>query len=128
MTTLTLDDLRAATERHVPDPACPCEALRCPGWESLPATFDAAALLERVGSLRAGDAYDEPTLEEHHPEGTRYDAPEAPVSLAHFPYNRCELWRCVRCARPFLRYTEYGGYYVDARIRELDARRLVDPA
>jgi hypothetical protein len=32
----------------------------------------------------------------------------------------------VACARPLLRYTEYGGYYVEERIRDLDARLLVD--
>ena len=126
MAALTIKDLREAAARHAPDPTCPCGALRCRGWESLPATFD-GALLERVGSLREGDAYDEPTLEEFHPDGTRYDAPDAPISLAHFPYNRCELWRCVNCARPFLRYTEYGGYYVDPRIRALDPSLLIDP-
>jgi hypothetical protein len=32
----------------------------------------------------------------------------------------------VQCGRPFLRYTEYGGYYVEERIRELDAQRVAD--
>ena len=35
--------------------------------------------------------------------------------------------RC-RCPRPFLRYTEYGGYYQDERIREIDAALVVDAA
>ena len=42
------------------------------------------------------------------------------IAPAYFPYNRCDVWTCVQCARPFLRYTEYGGYYVEQRIRELD--------
>jgi hypothetical protein len=48
-----------------------------------------------------------------------------PISLKHYPANRCEVWACVTCHKPFLRYTEYGGYYVDKRVRELDPRRLV---
>jgi hypothetical protein len=32
----------------------------------------------------------------------------------------------VQCGRPFLRYTEYGGYYVEERIRELRAALVVD--
>ena len=37
------------------------------------------------------------------------------------------MWACADCGRAFLRYTEYGGYYVDARIRELsDASLVVD--
>ena len=34
--------------------------------------------------------------------------------------------RMARVGRAFLRYTEYGGYYVDARIRELDESLIVD--
>lgn len=29
------------------------------------------------------------------------------------------------CERPFLRYTEYGGYYVDERIREVNPELIV---
>ena len=59
----------------------------------------------------------EPTFEEHHPNGTRYDSPQAPVAVSYFPYNRCDLWRCKQCQRHLLRYTEFGGYYVDHRVR-----------
>jgi hypothetical protein len=31
------------------------------------------------------------------------------------------VWQCAACGRPFLRYTEYGGYYVEERIRPLQA-------
>lgn len=105
--------------------ACECAALRCPGWESLPAGIE-PGLLEQVGTL-AGHQGDEvePTLDEFHPDGTRYWSAEAPISLAHFPYNRAEVWRCRHCRRVFLRYTEYGGYYIDQRIREVDPQRIV---
>jgi len=65
---------------------------------------------------------------EHHPAGTRYDAPDAPIATGHFPYNRCEVWRCADGSRVFLRYTEVGGYYVDMRIREVDEALIVDTA
>ena len=42
-----------------------------------------------------------------------------------FPVQPMRCWECVTCPRLFLRYTEYGGYYEDARIRELNAG-LVD--
>jgi hypothetical protein len=48
--------------------------------------------------------------------------PDESLSLKIFsvlPYNRCDVWACVQCTRPFLRYTEHGGYYSDERIREL---------
>lgn len=105
--------------------ACPaCAALVGTGWDSLPATFDAAAL-QRVGTLRRGGD-DEPTLQEHHPQGTHGWSADAPIAPAFFPYNRCDVWTCRACARPFLRYTEYGGYYEDQRIRPVSARLIDD--
>jgi hypothetical protein len=74
--------------------------------------------MTQLATLRDPDLY-EPTFEEHHPQGTRYDSPAAPVALKFFPYNRCELWRCGQCQRHLLRYTEYGGYYLDQRVRAL---------
>lgn len=97
-----------------------CDPLRCPGWESMPASFDQSSLI-RVCSLRDPDQA-EPTLEEFHPQGTHRWSPEAPISVGHHPYNLCDVWQCSRCSRLYLRYTEYGGYYEDERIR------LVDPA
>ena len=107
---------------------CECAALHCAGWESLPAAFDTRRLarLGRVASVIDDDPYAEPTLEEYHPAGTRYDSPDAPIATGHFPANRSEVWACVDCGRAFLRYTEYGGYYVDPRIRDLDESLVVD--
>ena len=108
-------------------PSCPaCEGLDCPGWEALPGSF-ARDALERVGTLRY-PSIDEPTVAEHHPNGTHAWSADAPIAPAWFPYNRCDAWRCKACARAFLRYTEYGGYYTEERIRELDAARVVDVA
>jgi hypothetical protein len=101
-----------------------CAAIKAPGWEALPGSFDASAL-RKVATLRRPDE-DDPTLEEYHPAGTRSWSPDAPIAPAFFPYNRCEVWQCASCARPFLRYTEYGGYYVEERIRELHAGAVVE--
>jgi hypothetical protein len=106
---------------------CPaCTALVCPGWETLSATFERLNL-RRVGTLRDA-AVDDPTLQEFHPGGTTTWAADAPIAPAFFPYNRCDVWECVRCRRPFLRYTEYGGYYEEERIRQLDGGLLVNAA
>ena len=101
-----------------------CEALVCPGWESMPGSF-AREALERVGTLR-DPSIDDPTVAEYHPAGTHAWSPDAPIAPAWFPTNRCDAWRCRTCARAFLRYTEFGGYYNEDRIRELDARLIVD--
>lgn len=106
-------------------PACPaCTPLDKPGWESLPQP-DEAGHLQRCGTLQA-DLFTEPTLAEYHPAGTRYWSADAPIAPAWFPYNRCELWQCPHCAHAFLRYTEYGGYYQEARIRPLQGGLLID--
>jgi hypothetical protein len=101
-----------------------CRPLVCPGWESWPATADPQAL-QRVGTLRDA-SIDDPTLAEHHPDGTHAWDATAPIAPAFHPYNRCDVWQCRHCARPFLRYTEYGGYYQDERVRELTAALIVD--
>lgn len=108
-------------------PPCPhCAVFRCPGWEPYPASASEAHLECRGALWLPGD--DEPTLAEHHPAGTNYWSADAPIALLAHPYNRCEVWQCARCRRAFLRYTEYGGYYVDRRIRALDPTLLVDDA
>jgi hypothetical protein len=129
---LGADDLRriarGARAAAAARPGCACRGLRCRGWESLPASFDVRQLV-RLGRVAAGagefDPYADLTLEEFHPGGTRYESPDAPIAVGRFPYNRCEAWACGACGRAFLRYTEYGGYYVDARIRELADESLI---
>lgn len=81
--------------------------------------------MSAVGTL-LDPAIDEPTLEEKHPQGTRYDSPDAPIAPAFFPYNQCEVWLCQKCERHLLRYTEFGGYNVDPRVRELAASKIID--
>lgn len=100
-----------------------CNPLRSPGWESMSGSFDRSSLL-RVGTLRDPDLA-EPTLEEFHPQGTHRWSPEAPISVHHHPYNLCEVWRCATCSRLYLTYTEYGGYYEDERVRQVDPARVV---
>lgn len=105
----------AAAHRGPPCPAC--AAIRAPGWEAISGAMDRDTL-RPVATLRRSEVED-PTLQEHHPAGTNAWSADAPIAPAYFPYNRCEVWQCVQCGRPFLRYTEYGGYYVEERIREL---------
>lgn len=121
---LLADDLRALAAARRPGRCGTCAPLVGAGWDSVPATFDASCL-RRVGTLR-NEQIEDPTLLEHHPRGTHAWSPDAPIAPAFFPYNRCDVWVCGVCARPFLRYTEYGGYYEDKRIRELSAELLDD--
>jgi hypothetical protein len=123
-TLLDASALRRLAETHATAACARCAALRAPGWEAMPGGFERADL-RLVGTLRQ-PGVEEPTLEEHHPQGTRGWSPDAPIAPEFFPYNRCDAWQCVQCGRPFLRYTEYGGYYVEERIRELHAALVVD--
>jgi hypothetical protein len=112
------------TEAPGTDP-CACGLGAYTGWTSLTEERWPAALMTQLATLRDPEVY-EPTFEEYHPAGTRYDDPAAPVALAWFPYNRCDVWRCQACQRLVLRYTEFGGYYVDHRVRVLDTSLIVD--
>jgi hypothetical protein len=107
-----------------PTQACQCSLQRCAGWETFPDADWPKAQMQGVATLRNPDVV-EPTFEEYHPNGTRYESPNAPVSIAHFPTNRCEVHACQRCGQHVLRYTEYGGYYVDPRARRLNPDLIV---
>ena len=120
------DLVRLAGAVTTPSPCPRCAAIAARGWESVPGGFDRNGL-RQVGTLRL-PGYDEPTLQEHHPTGTNAWSPDAPIAPAFFPYNRCDVWQCSGCKRPFLRYTEYGGYYVEERIRPVEAALVTDPA
>lgn len=123
---LNADALTALARQSMDRPPCAaCAARDYAAWESVHAGFDATRL-QVVGSLRReGD--EEPTFAEYHPYATYGSSAEAPIAPAYFPYNRCEVWQCAVCSHAFLRYTEYGGYYQDARIRALNPG-LIDDA
>ena len=111
--------------------ACTCTVGACAGWESVTEDRWPTRQMLKVGSLR--DAMDplapsaaEPTFEEFHPEATRYESPDAPIAPRFFPFNRCDAFSCSSCRRILLKYTEFGGYYVDHRVRALQPERVVD--
>ena len=118
----TADDLmRCASSKPS---ACTCSLKTCFGWESVSNDRWPADLMRLAGTLRQPlpTHETEPTFEEFHPQGTRYESPDAPIALAYFPFNRCDVYACSRCASAVLKYTEFGGYYVDPRARRVDAR------
>lgn len=123
MSPLSPEQVTRIAQEHGSQPTCSaCSPYASPGWESFPGTETDEAL-QPLGALwLPGD--EEPTLEEARSPGVDAWSPLAPISLAHHPANRCEVWAYRACGKPFLRHTEYGGYYEDRRIRELDPRRL----
>jgi hypothetical protein len=116
-----LDDaaLRALTLAAQPL-GCQCSVGQCLAWESISEDRWPASQMRKLGTLR-DPALVEPTFEEFHPNGTRYDSVDAPIAAQFFPANRCDAFACARCDKRLLRYTEFGGYYVDHRVRELRA-------
>ena len=60
---------------------CACALGACRNWESFTEVRWPVELVRRIGTLR-DPAIDEPTLEELHPDGTRYGSPAAPVAVA----------------------------------------------
>lgn len=104
-----------------------CRSLHCAGWEATPSSLDETSL-SLLGTLRHLDQdSSQATLDEYHPARTSYWSDDAPIAPNYFPYNRCDVWACHSCGRAFLRYTEYGGYYVEQRIRHLNPKLIVDP-
>ncbi|MDB5847650.1 MAG: hypothetical protein JWP29_1402 [Rhodoferax sp.] len=122
---LTAAELRQRLAAQPAPRTCRCALGACAGWESVTEERWPAAQLEAVASLRDPELY-EPTFEEHHPAGTRYDSPTAPIALQFFPFNRCDVWHCKVCDKHLLRYTEFGGYYVDHRVRTLAPELLME--
>lgn len=99
-----------------------CSSLSCQGWISKPGYFDLGKL-EVLGTLRLEGA--EERWDEYHPDGTNLWSEDAPISIQHHPYDRADVCECMHCKRKFLHYTEYGGYYLDERIRELNPAMIV---
>ena len=99
-----------------------CAPLRCPGWMSVPGYFDYTKL-ELLGTLKTEGAQE--SWDEYHPDGTNLWSQDAPIAINHYPYDRSDVRGCVHCMRVFLHYTEYGGYYLDERIRELNPDLIV---
>jgi hypothetical protein len=128
---LDAQSLKALAQAASPK-SCQCPLGSCSGWESVTEDRWPTPSLTAVGSLRADTADgdqasgSEPTFEEFHPQGTRYESALAPIAPHFFPYNRCDVFSCSRCERLLLRYTEFGGYYVDHRVRALNADLVVD--
>jgi len=123
---LTADELKSLAKQS--SEHCQCALKICKGWESVGDDRWPAAQMEKAGTLRPElpEGQFELSFEEFHPEGTRYDSPDAPIAVAYFPYNRCEVFKCTTCQCAVLKYTEYGGYYVDHRVRLVDATKVVD--
>jgi len=123
---LTSSDLKALSQKAAT--ACQCALKICKGWESVGDDRWPAAQMVKAGTLRPElpEGQFELSFEEFHPEGTRYDSPDAPIAVDYFPYNRCDVFKCTTCQCAVLKYTEYGGYYVDHRVRLVDAAKVVD--
>lgn len=88
----------------------------------MPGYFDLGKL-RVLGTLKLESAAE--CWDEYHPDGTNLWSENAPISLQHHPYNRSDVRECMSCKRKFLHYTEYGGYYLDERIRELNPELIV---
>jgi hypothetical protein len=123
MNKLSAESLKAAAEGQR-TAVCSCALGACHGWESFTEERWPKDLMRPLGTLRDEEIY-EPTTDECHPDGTRYESPAAPIAVNFFPYNRSDVFACGRCQRVLLRYTEFGGYYVDHRVREVNPALVI---
>ena len=111
-----------------PKTSCQCSLQRCAGWESVSDDRWPADQMQPLGTLRPPlpEGQTELTFEEYHPRGTRYESADAPIAPGYFPFNRCDVYACTRCQCAVFKYTEYGGYYVDHRVRLVDADLVIE--
>lgn len=93
-------------------------------WETILSTFDRTSI-KMVGTLQVPDAPE--NWDEYHPNGTDQWSANAPIATAFHPYNSSDVYQCNECQTVYLRYTEYGGYYVDERIRVVKPELIVEP-
>jgi|GEM_PF-363639 hypothetical protein len=112
-----------ASQHPTPTKSCECPVKRCKGWSSLSESDWPQASMKLVANLQ-DPLVSDPTFEEYHPTGTRYDSEEAPFAVEYFPLNRSQLFACKQCSRLVLKYTEFGGYYVDPRARILEPKLI----
>lgn len=120
---LTAEELRSLATKGGKNQKCPnCADLSCAGWETMPSSFNQNDL-ELVGTLKSGN---EELWDEYHPKGTQIWSADAPIAPHFHPYNKCDVYACKKCATSYLRYTEFGGYYVDQRIREVSPNLITD--
>jgi hypothetical protein len=123
ITKLNKDQLREIAKASKAATTCAeCSTLSCPGWVSVPGYYDLSKL-QIVGTLKSDEAAE--CWDEYHPAGTHLWSELAPIAIEHHPYNRSDVRECSSCKRTFLHYTEYGGYYLDERIRELNVELII---
>jgi hypothetical protein len=113
----------AARSAAVSD-ACNCTTKSLVGWEGWPASLREDQF-QKIGSLVEA-AKEDSTLDEYHPNGTSFWSPEAPIAARYYPYNRCDLWECLKCSRVYLHYNDDGAYHSESRVRALDPLLIVD--
>ncbi|WP_108646832.1 hypothetical protein [Polynucleobacter rarus] len=99
-----------------------CDTFQCESWETLPSSF-VLSEYPVVGNCRFEGSSD--IWEEYHPDKTTMWSNHAPIALRYYPYNRSDVVQCSHCKRVYLRYTEFGGYYVDQRIRLVNPSLIV---
>ena len=121
----TTEQLRELASQGQSGDGCDCRLNQFQGWDSITDMRWPAAQMKQVADLRE-PGVDEPTFEEFHPDRTRYESPNAPIALVYFPVNRSTVWRCTKCGIQVMKYTEFGGYYIDHRARVLNASLVVD--
>ena len=111
---LTAQELFHLASQHNGHTCSNCTAHDFSCWETILSTFDRNQL-KQVGTLK--DLGGDDIWDEHHPNGTTMWSDNAPIAVKFHPYARSDVYQCQTCQKVYLRYTEYGGYYVDERIR-----------
>lgn len=103
-----LEHLAEAGNATAGSTACACLPAQVAAWESVTKERWPDEVLQCIGTLRHPDI-EEPTFEERHPSGTRYDSPHAPIAVAFFPFNRCDVFGPEFSVQPWLTFHPAAG-------------------
>ncbi len=84
-------------------------------WQKI--TKEEEKMLTILGLLVNDKGKQDDNPNKYHPEGTKYYSKEAPIALAYYPYNGCDVFQCSKSGKLYLIYTEHGGHKPERRCR-----------
>ena len=106
------EDINSLLSVSLSDTQCACSYSKYRSWTDV-SKSDMVGL-EKLGSLCDGD-YAKCTSSKLF--SGNYWHENYPISLKHYPQVESDVYRCSKCGRIFLSYTELSGHFQMKRLR-----------
>ena len=111
---ISWNELAELSKQDLQDNSC-FEKGKFLSWEKI--TKGEERVLQNIGRLTDNKGKRINRLDEYHPKGTNYYSKNAPIALAYYPYNGCDVFQCNKSKKVYLIYIEYGGHKPERRCR-----------